>query len=65
MIRGMKKQTELTAKELVGRPTYKEEFENVRHNVHKVILNSNNINMSNESDGQESHAGKSARSKMS
>ena len=28
----------MTADELVGRPTYKEEFENVRHNVNKIII---------------------------
>ena len=35
----MQKQTELTANELVSRPTYVEEFQNIRENVHKVVLN--------------------------
>ena len=30
-------QTKLTASELVLRPTYKEEFQNIRDNVHKAI----------------------------
>ena len=34
----MQKQTELTANELVSRPTYVEEFQNIRENVHKVVL---------------------------
>ena len=38
IIRGVQKQTELTATELVARPTYAEEFQNIRENVHKVVL---------------------------
>ena len=29
----------MTARELVQRPTYAEEFQNLRDNVHKVIVN--------------------------
>ena len=37
LIRGSKEQTVLTANELVARPTYAEEFQNIRDNMHKVV----------------------------
>ena len=30
----------MTADQLVARPTYAEEFQNIRENVHKVVLSS-------------------------
>ena len=42
MIRGVQRQTQLTAEELTHRPTYQEEFKNVRENVHRVVLGSFN-----------------------
>ena len=30
----------MTAEQLVARPTYAEEFQNIRENVHKVVLSS-------------------------
>ena len=51
LLRGCIQLTEVTADEMVARPTYKEEFENIRHNVHKVILNTSNME---ESNGHES-----------
>ena len=42
--------TETVADELVARPTYREEFENIRHNVHKVILNTSNMEESNDQE---------------
>ena len=47
LLRGCIQLTQLTADEMVARPTYKEEFENIRHNVHKVILNTSNMDESN------------------
>ena len=40
LIKGVKKQTTMTSNELVARPTYAEEFQNIRENVHKVVLSS-------------------------
>ena len=39
IIRGMQKLNNMTADQLVARPTYAEEFQNIRENVHKVVLN--------------------------
>ena len=38
LIKGAQRQTKTTANELVARPTYAEEFANLRENVHKVIV---------------------------
>ena len=38
VIKGLQKQAELTAHELMQRPTYVEEFQNIRDNVHNVVL---------------------------
>ena len=40
LVKGVQKQSKLTAKELIARPTYAEEFQNIRENVHKVVLSS-------------------------
>ena len=37
LLKMAQQQTKLTASELVLRPTYKEEFQNIRDNVHKAI----------------------------
>ena len=38
MIKGVQKFNRLTAGELIARPTYAEEFQNIRENVNKVIV---------------------------
>ena len=40
LIRGSQKFNNMTADQLVARPTYAEEFQNIRENVHKVVLSS-------------------------
>ena len=60
LLRGCIQLTEVTADEMVARPTYKEEFENIRHNVHKVILNTSNMD---ESNGQESALSRATKQK--
>ena len=38
LIKGIAKFNRLTAAELIARPTYAEEFQNIRENVHKVVV---------------------------
>ena len=40
LARGVQKLNNMTAEQLVARPTYAEEFQNIRENVHKVVLSS-------------------------
>ena len=37
LVKACQQQTRLTARELVARPTYAEEFENIRESVQKVV----------------------------
>lgn len=46
LIRGAKEQTMLTATELVARPTYAEEFQNIRDNMHKAVAQGDDGNFS-------------------
>ena len=63
LLRGCIQLTEVTADEMVARPTYKEEFENIRHNVHKVILNTSNMEESNGHESALSRATKQRKSR--
>ena len=50
LLRGCQQLTEVIADEMIARPTYKEEFENIRHNVNKVILNTSVMDESNDQE---------------
>ena len=38
MVRGIQKFNRITAAELLARPTYAQEFQNIRENVHKIVV---------------------------
>ena len=42
LIRACQQQSRLVANELIARPTYAEEFQNIRKDVHKVVAPNNN-----------------------
>ena len=62
IVKGCQLQTRLTASELVSRPTYAEEFQNIRENIHKAVVPENDGTFS---DGGSVMSGRSGRSTLS
>ena len=47
LIKGCQEQSKVFAIELINRPTYAEEFQNIRDNVHKAVITANQSHYTN------------------